>query len=285
MEKLPDLDFRSVTVNKLNHYFQVFWQKRGEKRNDKRKLSQRCHRLQKMAPNSSKKVVSIRRPMASKLSAVDFFLSAPRRCAALLFVFYALVRISKAVASVSFQLCFTMENNHNSRRNHFVRNGEGTSSVRLRRRKDTAGNPNEYSKKRNRHSGDFYQWNPNNIVIPVNRFSMFESRYIDENRMETLDRRMNPGDQNGDQNVWVPMLSRPPISGTGHRVIENRMNNRRSCDLSNSTGVLLDNDDVRTDVNRNVSDKLRSKVNGKKYHKKVRLTWHVIIYCVLYRMN
>ena len=163
-----------------------------------------------------------------------------------------------------------MENNHNSRRNHFVRNGEGTSSVRLRRRKDQAQNPQEYSKKRNRHSGDFYQWNPsNNIVIPVNRFSMFESRFIDDpnRQMETLDRRM-PG-ENGTPDVWVPMLSRPPISGTGHRVLENRMNNRRSCDLSNSTGVLLDNDDVRTDVNRNISDKLRSKVNGKKYHKKV----------------
>ena len=162
-----------------------------------------------------------------------------------------------------------MENNHQRSRNHFVRNGEGTSSVRLRRRKDQVSNPNgEYSKKRNRHSGDFYQWNPsNNIVIPVNRFSMFESRYIDENRqMETLDRRVENG---APPDVWVPMLSRPPISGTGHRVLENRMNNRRSCDLSNSTGVLLDNDDVRTDVNRNISDKLRSKVNGKKYHKKV----------------
>ena len=98
---------------------------------------------------------------------------------------------------------------------------------------------------------------------------MFESRFIDDpnRQMETLDRRM-PG-ENGTPDVWVPMLSRPPISGTGHRVLENRMNNRRSCDLSNSTGVLLDNDDVRTDVNRNISDKLRSKVNGKKYHKKV----------------
>ena len=197
----------------------------------------------------------------------DFFLSAPKTRALppSLFVFYALVRISE-VTSVSCEprkTCVQAMENHNSRRNHFVRNGEGTSSVRLRRRKDQAGNPNDYSKKRNRHSGDFYQWNPNNIVIPVNRFSMFESRFIDENRMETLDRRMP---ENAD--VWVPMLSRPPISGTGHRVLESKFNNRRSCDLSNSTGVLLDNDDVRTDVNRNVSDKLRSKAN-KKYHKKV----------------
>ena len=170
----------------------------------------------------------------------------------------------QSLASCASSSVQAMEN-HNSRRNHFVRNGEGTSSVRLRRRKDQVGNPNDYSKKRNRHSGDFYQWNPNNIVIPVNRFSMFESRFIDENRMETLDRRMP---ENADQNVWVPMLSRPPISGTGHRVLESKFNNRRSCDLSNSTGVLLDNDDVRTDVNRNISDKLRSKAN-KKYHKKV----------------
>ena len=60
-------------------------------------------------------------------------------------------------------------------------------------------------KKRNRHSGDFYQWNhyqqqyhpataANNIVIPVNRFSMFENRLIidPDPRMETLDRRI-PG--------------------------------------------------------------------------------------------
>ena len=186
-------------------------------------------------------------------------------------------------------------------------------------------------KKRNRHSGDFYQWNhyqqqfhpaPNNIVIPVNRFSMFENRLLidPDPRMETLDRRI-PGEGNSGNgqtglpsnstglpssvaDLWkVPILSRPPISGTGHRILanaENYGNQRRSCDLSGSTGKLLDaaqtsssspqnsnlnqkDSDVKTDVNRNVtsnnnvqehgSNKNHNKVNNKsaakKYHKKV----------------
>ena len=116
--------------------------------------------------------------------------------------------------------------------------------------------------------------------------------------------------------LWkVPILSRPPISGTGHRILAGISNNanqaekaenssnygnqRRSCDLSGSTGKLLDSaqtgsnlhqnsksnskldSDVKTDVNRNqvnsnnnnVIDKHNNKVNSKsaakKYHKKV----------------
>ena len=189
-----------------------------------------------------------------------------------------------------------MENSKNFRTNsNFSRNNEGSSSVRLRRRKDPAliGNGNNpvsnnpdftAVKKRNRHSGDFYQWNyvhhpVGNIVIPVNRFSMFENRLvIDENRMETLDRRIPENDQ---QDLWkVPLLTRPPISGTGHRVMD--YNHRRSCDLSGSTGKLLDNDDIKTDVNRNVTNnlsgdkhKVNSKSAAKKYHKKVGLFFYI----------
>ena len=164
-----------------------------------------------------------------------------------------------------------MMDNRIIRTSNFVRNSEGSSSVRLRRRKDP-NNPvfpvqkSEQSdfqvKKRNRHSGDFYHGNyvhhpVNNIVIPVNRFSMFET----ENRMETLDRRIPENNNNVSNNpsdLWkVPLLSRPPISGTGLRP-----DYRRSCDLSGSTGKLLDNDDVKTDVNRNVSND-KHKVNSK----------------------
>ena len=120
--------------------------------------------------------------------------------------------------------------------------------------------------------------------------------------------------------LWkVPILSRPPISGTGHRVLAGISNNaanpapdkaenssnygnqRRSCDLSGSTGKLLDStqtgsnllqnsksnskldSDVKTDVNRNQvnnnnnnvidgnkhNNKVNSKSAAKKYHKKV----------------
>ena len=104
--------------------------------------------------------------------------------------------------------------------------------------------------------------------------------------------------------LWkVPILSRPPISGTGHRILanaENYGNQRRSCDLSGSTGKLLDaaqtsssspqnsnlnqkDSDVKTDVNRNVTsnnnsnvqegsnkhNKVNNKSAAKKYHKKV----------------
>lgn len=208
-------------------------------------------------------------------------------------------------------------------RSNFVRNGEGTSSVRLRRRKDQIGQPNssdftggavhgelfnmmDYGldlsmnsitakKLRNRHSGDFYQWNSNNffthlhpaqqnnpIVIPVNRFSMFENPRnnplisLDDRGMETLDRRIP--EEHSSEIVWkkvLPVLSRPPLSGTGLRLDYNPLNNRRSCDLSGKQ-ILVDNDDIKTDVNRNVTNAEKSsKVNSKsaaskKYHKKVR---------------
>ncbi|TRY72732.1 hypothetical protein TCAL_00263 [Tigriopus californicus] len=47
----------------------------------------------------------------------------------------------------------------NNQRN-FARGSEATSSVRLRRRKDV--NPSEGTKKRNRHSGDFFVWSGHN---------------------------------------------------------------------------------------------------------------------------
>ena len=186
--------------------------------------------------------------------------------------------------------------NNNHRNNHFIRNSEGSSSVRLRRRKDlmagnpavamqtSNNNPAEFAgiKKRNRHSGDFYQWNyhNNNIVIPANRFSMFENRILladaDELRMETLDRKIEGENQPNQEVLWkIPVLSRPPISGTGHRFLDVKStHHRRSCDLSmagiNGVDKLID-DDVKTDVNRNVSDKSRvnSRSAAKKYHKRV----------------
>jgi hypothetical protein len=146
--------------------------------------------------------------------------------------------------------------------------------------------------------------------------------------METLDRRI-PGENVNLQpgilpssvaDLWkVPILSRPPISGTGHRILAGISNNanpapaqaenssnygnqRRSCDLSGSTGKLLDStqtgsnllqnsksnskldSDVKTDVNRNQvnnnnnvidgnkhNNKVNSKSAAKKYHKKVSL--------------
>ena len=116
--------------------------------------------------------------------------------------------------------------------------------------------------------------------------------------------------------LWkVPILSRPPISGTGHRILanaENYGNQRRSCDLSGSTGKLLDaaqtsssspqnsnlnqkDSDVKTDVNRNVtsnnnvqehgSDKNHNKVNNKsaakKYHKKVGIDLSTLFFRIL----
>ena len=113
--------------------------------------------------------------------------------------------------------------------------------------------------------------------------------------------------------LWkVPILSRPPISGTGHRILanaENYGNQRRSCDSSGSTGKLLDaaqtsssspqnsnlnqkDSDVKTDVNRNVtsnnnvqehgSNKNHNKVNNKsaakKYHKKVGIDLSYLFY-------
>ena len=182
-------------------------------------------------------------------------------------------------------------------RAHFVRNSEGSSSVRLRRRKDmmavnqmaAANNPMaaaEFAgiKKRNRHSGDFYQWNyhNSNIVIPANRFSMFENRILladpDELRMETLDRKIEAAENKSEaamhQDVWkIPMLSRPPISGTGHRILDVKStHHRRSCDLSLANDHKLIDDDVKTDVNRNVTEKSRnvnSRSAAKKYHKRV----------------
>ena len=175
-------------------------------------------------------------------------------------------------------------------RAHFVRNSEGSSSVRLRRRKDmmavnqmAANNPMaaaEFAgiKKRNRHSGDFYQWNyhNSNIVIPANRFSMFENRImLADPGMETLDRKIEAAENKSEaaiQDVWkIPMLSRPPISGTGHRILDVKStHHRRSCDLSLANDKLID-DDVKTDVNRNVTDKSRvnSRSAAKKYHKRV----------------
>ena len=208
-------------------------------------------------------------------------------------------------------------NNNNNSTSHFIRNGEGSSSVRLRRRKDMIGvpasgggvvagqsgsghnNPERINgtssdfagiKKRNRHSGDFYQWNyhhnHNNIVIPAahnpNRFSMYENRVLltagggelpDELRMETLDRKVEA--ENNSTEVWkIPVLTRPPLSGTGHRILDPHMksNHRRSCDLSMAGNSNLIDDDVKTDVNRNVSgDKSRvnSRSAAKKYHKRV----------------
>ena len=134
---------------------------------------------------------------------------------------------------------------------------------------------------------------------------------------------MNPGIlPSSVADLWkVPILSRPPISGTGHRILAGISNNnsanpapaqaenssnygnqRRSCDLSGSTGKLLDStqtgssnllqnskssskldSDVKTDVNRNQvnnnnnnvidgnkhNNKVNSKSAAKKYHKKV----------------
>ena len=206
-------------------------------------------------------------------------------------------------------------NNNNNNTSHFVRNGEGSSSVRLRRRKDMIGvpasgggvvagqssghNPDRINgsssdfagiKKRNRHSGDFYQWNyhhnHNNIVIPAahnpNRFSMYENRVLlnadDELlRMETLDRKVESEINNSTstEKLWkIPVLTRPPLSGTGHRILDPHMksNHRRSCDLSMAGNSNLIDDDVKTDVNRNVSgDKSRvnSRSAAKKYHKRV----------------
>ena len=202
-------------------------------------------------------------------------------------------------------------NNNNNNTSHFIRNGEGSSSVRLRRRKDMigvpasgggvvagqsgghnnpalnaggAGSSSDFAgiKKRNRHSGDFYQWNyhhnHNNIVIPAahnNRFSMYENRVLltgdgpDELRMETLDRKV---EAENNSEVWkIPVLTRPPLSGTGHRILDMKSNHRRSCDLSMAAHDKLIDDDVKTDVNRNVSDKSRvnSRSAAKKYHKRV----------------
>ena len=213
---------------------------------------------------------------------------------------YALVRISAVALPPS--TCPNQSKMWNSKENmdprsgvraHFVRNSEGSSSVRLRRRKDmmavnqmAANNPMaaaEFAgiKKRNRHSGDFYQWNyhNSNIVIPANRFSMFENRILladpDELRMETLDRKIEAAENKSEaaiQDVWkIPMLSRPPISGTGHRILDVKStHHRRSCDLSLANDKLID-DDVKTDVNRNVTDKSRvnSRSAAKKYHKRV----------------
>jgi hypothetical protein len=238
--------------------------------------------------------------------------------------------------TTQFGVCFSqfkmMILNENRSRN-FVRNGDGSSSVRLRRRKDQIVmqqhqnvQPNygaqphqiEVSKKRNRHSGDFYAWNsnsnPNNIVIPANsanpnRYSMIENRLAlivdpDRSTMETLDRKipdevMSRSSNNNpisNSELWrnpevvmfrrrhLPTLSRPPTSGTGIRGgaetdIESSSNKkrgfRRSCDLSNSTGILIDNnDDNKTDVNRNVTEKSRNASSQqpkltKKYHKRV----------------
>ena len=207
-------------------------------------------------------------------------------------------------------------NNNNNNTSHFIRNGEGSSSVRLRRRKDMIGVPasgggvvagqssghnadrningssSDFAgiKKRNRHSGDFYQWNyhhnHNNIVIPAahnpNRFSMYENRVLlnadDELlRMETLDRKVESEMNNSTstEKLWkIPVLTRPPLSGTGHRILDPHMksNHRRSCDLSMAGNSNLIDDDVKTDVNRNVSgDKSRvnSRSAAKKYHKRV----------------
>ena len=206
-------------------------------------------------------------------------------------------------------------NNNNNNTSHFIRNGEGSSSVRLRRRKDMIGvpasgggvvagqssghNPDRINgsssdfagiKKRNRHSGDFYQWNyhhnHNNIVIPAahnpNRFSMYENRVLlnadDELlRMETLDRKVESEINNSTstEKLWkIPVLTRPPLSGTGHRILDPHMksNHRRSYDLSMAGNSNLIDDDVKTDVNRNVSgDKSRvnSRSAAKKYHKRV----------------
>lgn len=138
---------------------------------------------------------------------------------------------------------------------------------------------------RNRHSGDFYQWNfpgPQSngpIVIPVNRFSMFEQqqRLInleDLSRMETLDRRIP--ENTSSEVVWkkVPVLSRPPLSGTGLRLDYNQ---RRSCDLSGKQILMHDQDlEVKTDVNRNVTNKSAAK--AKKYHKKVRPLFISVLY-------
>lgn len=169
------------------------------------------------------------------------------------------------------------------RNTNFVRNGEGSSSVRLRRRKDakSAQIPScsadlTSQKKRNRHSGDFYQWNPASHHH-VNRFSMFENRLlIDENRMETLDRRIPENDTNASSaDMWkLPVLTRPPISGTGNRILDEILynHNRRSCDFSNTKIHDKDDDDVKTDVNRNIANdktKVNSKLAAKKYHKRV----------------
>ncbi len=99
--------------------------------------------------------------------------------------------------------------------------------------------------------------------------------------METLDRRIP--DQQSSEILWkkVPILSRPPLSGTGLRIDYNPSSNnnhhRRSCDLSGKQILMGDNDDVKTDVNRNVTNaeqtakhnKVNSRSNNKKYHKKV----------------
>lgn len=102
---------------------------------------------------------------------------------------------------------------------------------------------------------------------------------LDDRGMETLDRRIP--EEHSSEIVWkkvLPVLSRPPLSGTGLRLDYNPKNNRRSCDLSGKQILVVDNDDIKTDVNRNVTNAEKSsasKVNSKsaaskKYHKKVR---------------